>query len=195
MRRQNRFAPLLSAAADRYREHESDIARNLLMALSYVLDSPVAKSPKTSTGSDDLSTVLQTGGDPLIDLINEVAPLLCWALPGRGRAPTELVSHIAVVEIVGPDGMINCDTCRFGLLLQSPGSLYPEHHHAAEELYLILSGTAKWGTDRVGTALQAPGTFIHHVKWQPHHIRTQSSPLLAMWGWSGDLEISTYSML
>ncbi len=101
---------------------------------------------------------------------------------------------MAVVEIIGPDGMIFDKRCRFGLLLQDSGTYYPKHQHAAEELYFILSGTAKWTVDNGDPELKGADTFIHHKPNQPHAILTQTKPLLTMWGWAGDITSSSYTM-
>lgn len=191
---QENLRSLLEVSAHKFREYKSSIADELSSSLGQVVVESVTGKPSTCQACDHLPKALYAEEDPAIDLIGKLAPTLSWRLPGRGRAPTNQVCQVAVVEIAGPDGMVYCDNCRFGLLLQSPDSLYPEHRHAAEELYLVLSGTAQWGTEQVDTELRPPGSLIHHAPWQPHAIRTLSTPLLVLWGWTGDLEFSTYAM-
>lgn len=130
-------------------------------------------------------------------------------LPGAGHAaslfdlpwtdggfvlPMEISGRNAYAEVVGPDGPLRSEKCRFGFYLQAPNCLYPAHSHAAEELYLILSGMADWRLD--GAAAFRPGAreLVHHLPWQSHEMRTGSAPLLALWVWLGDLSYATYSI-
>ena len=100
----------------------------------------------------------------------------------------------AFVEIVGPSGMFASDTVRMGLYFQSADTVYPPHHHAAEELYYVLSGTAEWQTDDGLFTREAPGSVIYHRSFQPHATTTLGEPLLAMWAWFGDISLDSYAV-
>jgi quercetin dioxygenase-like cupin family protein len=70
-----------------------------------------------------------------------------------------------------------------GVVVLGPHTLYPQHHHEAEELYVPLSGTSAW---QQGDALwreHPPGTLIHHLSEEPHSMRTGEEPLLALYLW------------
>lgn len=115
---------------------------------------------------------------------------LPWRAGGGGKAP-----DICVVEIVGPDGIAACDECRAGALFQSAGYFYPWHRHAAEEFYVPVSGTATWMAEgREPAAVASMKELIHHHSWQPHAVRTDDEPLLALWLWTGDLSIGQYEL-
>ena len=82
-----------------------------------------------------------------------------------------------------------------GLYLQAPEeTFYPAHAHDAEEFYLVVSGAALWqaGTDDFRPA--APGSLIHHRSGEAHATHTKSEPLLALWGWLGDIGFDSYRL-
>ncbi len=99
------------------------------------------------------------------------------------------------MEIAGPTGMIQTDACRWGFFLQNADHDYPERLHAAEELYFVVSGMAEWTREGEASTLRPPGSFIHHASWQPHAMRTVSQPLLAMWGWTGNIDYGQYRIV
>ncbi len=190
----NSLAPFLRAASAHYRGHDSAIAAHLAATLPGLCDAEIVDPPTAAPMSAHLPSILASGDGPLLDELVGIAPQLHWRVPGRGRIPDELAAKMAAVEIVGPSGMIHTAQCRFGLFIQAPEFFYPEHCHEAEELYLILSGTALWGTDETPSRPVPPGTFIRHSSWQAHVMATRSQPLLAMWGWTGNLDFETYTM-
>lgn len=92
-------------------------------------------------------------------------------------------------ELIGPTAATG-DGLACGCLLLAPDTHYPSHSHAAEELYVPLSGTASWRqgeirTDTSGWRELAPGTLIHHAAFEPHAMRTHGDPLLALYLWRG----------
>ncbi|MFN3260737.1 MAG: dimethylsulfonioproprionate lyase family protein [Pikeienuella sp.] len=131
--------------------------------------------------------------DPLVEVLVPCLPLLEWRAPGFGRLSPEIADKMAVCEILGPDGMFIDPDIRFGLLVQRAHLLYPPHRHAAEELYLVLQGTALWAVDGEEPRPRRPGEFVHHAPRRTHAMRTEAEQLLAAWAWTGDIGAATYS--
>ena len=185
----------LGQAAAWYENHESLIAqhlsRTIVRASKGSIREPETKRIPCPINQDDL----KLDGDPRLDAIVNIVDKLAWRISAAGRKNADLASKIAVAEIFGPDGIVWSDECRFGLLYQAPHVVYPSHYHEAEELYLVLRGTAIWQKDDSAPSKQKPGDFIRHKAWQPHGIETSADPLLALWGWAGNLAISTYAMI
>lgn len=129
---------------------------------------------------------------PLLAEILRVRGALAWYRARIERVPKAIGARLFFVELFGPDGMLFCDRCRVGLLLMMPESSYPEHAHAAEELYLVLSGTAQWQGRNGEQSALPPGSFIHHPSGQRHAMRTGGDALLAVWGWTGDIGFESY---
>jgi len=103
---------------------------------------------------------------PLIAAVAAARPYLAWRMMGREGFDDALRERIAYVELAGPEGAVAAPDLRVGLYLQAPGVDYPSHAHDAEELYLVLAGTAQWqrgwdGSDDPFAALP-PGKTRHH---------------------------------
>lgn len=133
------------------------------------------------------------GADPLARLLAPLAPALPWTdTGGKIIMPEGFRGRYSFAEITGPDGTIPAVDLRFGTYLQHPDTWYPRHHHAAEELYFILSGTARWTRDGVDGEPEPPGTLIRHAPFERHATLTLSEPLLALWIWLGDIDSASY---
>jgi mannose-6-phosphate isomerase-like protein (cupin superfamily) len=91
-------------------------------------------------------------------------------------------------EILGGNGPWESGRVACGFLILGPSTHYPRHRHEAEELYLPLSGTARWQQGDGEWLEMPPGTLIHHAREEPHAMRTGGRPLLALYLWrSGNL--------
>jgi hypothetical protein len=113
---------------------------------------------------------------------------------GGFALPASIKGRNAYAELVGPEGPVVSAKCRFGLYLQAPDCLYPPHSHAAEELYLLISGSAEWQLDDSNPFTPPGSGLVHHLPWQKHAMRTGASSLLALWAWLGDISYGTYSI-
>ncbi len=109
--------------------------------------------------------------------------------PRPGEAA--LAERIGFAELIGPNGPLTAPECRVGFTLMAPGTFYPLHAHPAIELYLVISGTSGWTTPGA-VRIVAPGQFVLHRSNQPHAMRTFGQPLLALYGWRGDIHTSSY---
>ncbi|MDA0224268.1 MAG: dimethylsulfonioproprionate lyase family protein [Rhodobacterales bacterium] len=194
MQETEKLGALLQAAAERFASHDSHIGAQMAANLRAIDPPPLGNSGHQVAACSDLDTLCQSVVDPLVDLISRCHPMLRWRQPGFGKLQAKVADRIAVTEIVGPDGMIHHPGFRFGLLLQQAGVDYPTHRHAAEELYLVLSGSAGWAVDGQDYVTHAPEVFIHHHPWQPHMMLTRAQPMLTMWGWTGDIGSGTYAV-
>lgn len=155
-----------------------------------------AKTPcePTPTGAL-LDQIFASPGPTRHSLLDEVARLrdrLIWYSPSFDRIPEPIGSRLSVVELLGPNGLVFCDHCRVGLLLQMPQLFYPAHAHAAHELYLVLSGTAEWQLGDSPPTPKPPGSFIHHPGGESHAMNTRDEALLAIWAWTGDIGFESY---
>jgi hypothetical protein len=125
-------------------------------------------------------------GADLVAAVCRTAPLLDWRQTySAADLNSAFLQNYAWSEIVGSVGPIESERIACGFLLLGPSTFYPSHHHAAEELYVPLSGTAAWQQGDLGWREHAPGTPIHHRSEEPHAMRTGGSPLLALYIWRG----------
>lgn len=129
---------------------------------------------------------------PSIVMQHELANLP-WT-DGGFSLPDPIRGHNAYAELIGPEGPFLSAKCRFGFYLQAPDCFYPPHSHAAEEFYLLLSGSAEWQLDDSRSFTPPSPGLVHHQPWQKHAMRTGASPLLALWVWLGNISYGTYSI-
>ena len=98
----------------------------------------------------------------------------------------EFLLNYAWAELIGTRGPFASTTMLAGFILLGPETLYRRHRHAAEELYLPLSGTADWWREDSGWVARPPGAPIHHPSSVVHATRTGAEPLLALYLWRGE---------
>jgi hypothetical protein len=122
----------------------------------------------------------------LIAALCRAAPLLEWRQTYTAReVGVEFLENYAWCEVLGSKGLQSVPRLACGFLLLGPETLYPRHRHAAEEIYLPLSGTALWQQGDGNWRRRAPGALIHHLSEEPHAMRTADAPLLALYLWRG----------
>ena len=186
---------LLRQAADVFRESGNPLAEYLRPHLLASLKHPVKRVPNRVRALAHLDDALAApDAHPIVDTISCVENALRW-LDAKAMQELEATrDRHAYAEVVGPDGLFSSQIVRFGLYFQSADTVYPDHRHAAEELYFVVSGTAQWRKGGVAFAAKAPGTLIHHRSLQTHATTTLAQPLLAMWAWAGDISPDSYEV-
>jgi mannose-6-phosphate isomerase-like protein (cupin superfamily) len=136
---------------------------------------------------------------PMADVANtfaEIEPDADWVRnPNYAQDPPdpEFLDNYGYVEVIGPGRRIDTALCRVGFLLLGPRTHYPMHEHPAEEVYHVVSGDALWLRADRPWAVEPPGTLIHHPSWMRHATHAQTQPMLALYGWAG--EIATHAVL
>lgn len=197
------YQRFIQAAALQYKQHPSEMAQNAYNLLSRIDITDSFNEKTLNLNSKDsftidshslLPDIIRSKSHLILTSLSGCYNSLNWRPSGFGRLPAEITNHVAVVEIIGPSGMIIDKDFRFGLLLQDPQIHYAKHQHAAEELYIVLSGKAAWSIDDDKLTIRDVGEFIHHAENQPHQMKTNDEPLLAMWAWLGDIDAESYSI-
>jgi quercetin dioxygenase-like cupin family protein len=117
---------------------------------------------------------------------------LPWRYSYQPRNDAEdLAERVAFAELIGPRAPLTAPNCRAGFTLLAPDTFYPLHAHPAIELYMVIAGEAEWTTPEV-QRIVPPGAFVLHHANQPHTMRTFAEPLLALYGWRGDLDTPAF---
>jgi len=131
---------------------------------------------------------------PLIGAVCRAAPSLRWcqsysqAQVDSKQIDAGFLRNYGYTEIIGLTASRKCRRLSCGFLLLAPHTHYPPHRHEAEEIYVPLSGTARWLQGDGVWREQPPGTVIHHRSSELHAMRTADGPLLALYVWrSADL--------
>ncbi len=151
--------------------------------------------PRQQDPSKVLAT-LQTLPDtlPLLDQVTCCQHLLSWTCWEGGGLATEVSNRLFTTELLGPDGHIYAEELRVGLLVSDAWTDYPVSSHSGEETYLVIAGIADWILGDSGYIKRKPGEFVHHPAWEPHGRKTTDQPFLGAWRWSGDIDLSTFSV-
>ncbi len=109
----------------------------------------------------------------------------------------DMLASYGFAEVIGKWGPFVSDKVRSGVGIYGANILYPRHHHAAEEIYVCLAGTAEFflgGDDDTSTVTPGPGDAVYVPSRLPHGFRTREEPFVVFYIWqSGDLrETSTF---
>jgi|GEM_PF-2770048 hypothetical protein len=73
-----------------------------------------------------------------------IAANLTWREAPKGKLSELMDDRHAHCEIVGPDSDLPSNQMRMGAFILAPNTHYPLHSHAAEEVYLPISGYGEW---------------------------------------------------
>lgn len=87
-------------------------------------------------------------------------------------------------EWLGPDAGYPSANFRLGILVLGPHTLYPLHHHPADEVYLPL-GPGRWFKEGEDWRPRVAGDVIHHPPHCGHATQTGDQPLAAIYLWRG----------
>ena len=119
----------------------------------------------------------------LVAAFRKVEPLLEWRTRptyDKATASENFMAGHANAMILGPGGLEERSDVWLGVTLMAPNVRYPDHNHAPEEVYLVLSegdflqGDRGWFTPGMG------GSF-YNVPNIRHAMRSGEKPLFAFW--------------
>lgn len=118
----------------------------------------------------------------LATAFSKIEPSIKWkvrASPGEFASANWSDGH-ANATIVGPGGLEDRDDIAIGVSLIAPNVRYPDHQHAPEEIYMVLTpgrfqhGKSDWFEP-------GPGGTLHNEPKIKHAMASDNSPLLAFW--------------
>ena len=119
-------------------------------------------------------------------LVQQASGALAWRQSYQAsQLSAQFLARYGWCEIFGLCGPLPCARLACGVLLLGPETVYPPHGHQAEEIYVPLSGRAEWSRAGAPFELRSPGELIVHRSYEPHAMRTNSEPLLALYVWHG----------
>ncbi len=127
-------------------------------------------------------------GVPIANLIRPQIKQLHWQQNQNYRGQ-QFSEKYAYSEFIGPDGIAHSSDIRIGLLLIAPGTIYPYHHHPADEIYFVLSGEGRFKVPERPARVCPSGQFVTHPSGIDHQIETRENLLLALYFWRGAVTI------
>jgi hypothetical protein len=166
-------------------------ARRSILAIFATLERPEAE--RSGQGSrlpvcshlDIVLADVETGSSSLHRLIEQfrlIEPRLEWRRRASydGTASENFVDGHANAMIIGPGGLEHREDIWLGVTLMAPNVRYPNHDHAPEEVYLVLSkGEFRQGNDD----WFSPGTggSFYNAPEIRHAMRSVNTPFFAFW--------------
>lgn len=183
------FLDAIFVAYDRFAQDPE--ARRSITRITARLAAPqpmrtdVARRPTACSSHLDDVLAAKTGLpalDHLMEHFRVLEPLLEWkARPGHDTTASEnFATGHANALIIGPGGLENRRDVWLGASLLAPNVRYPDHDHAPEETYLVLSdgefmhGGSGWFSPGVGGSFYNPPGIRHAM-------RSGERPLFAFW--------------
>ena len=106
----------------------------------------------------------------------------------------DMLSGYGFVELIGKYGPFVSNSIRCGIGVWGPNIDYPIHKHQAEEIYLIMSGSAMFKVGERPETLKTPEEVVFVESMTPHGFHTLDQPMVLFYLWqAGDLrEKSTF---
>ncbi|MCY3769316.1 MAG: dimethylsulfonioproprionate lyase family protein [Gammaproteobacteria bacterium] len=113
-----------------------------------------------------------------------------------GVVGEDMLRAYGFTEIVGKQGPFLSERVRSGIGVWGPHITYPIHRHRAEEVYIVLAGSAVFTVGDRPVREHGRGEVVHVQSMMPHGFRTREDPLVICYLWrNGDLrEISTFDV-
>jgi len=117
----------------------------------------------------------------LAEALATIAPRLAWRTRADRKSddPNFAGAHANAV-ILGDDGIESRSDVRIGVSLLAPHTVYPDHRHPPEEVYVVLSD-GEWRQAADPWHAPGPGGMVHNPPNVLHSMRSGSEPLLAIW--------------
>lgn len=119
---------------------------------------------------------------PLVSALAALTPNLRWTTR-KNVGPTAsagfALAH-ANAMLVGPNGLESREDVWIGLSLMAPNTRYPDHDHAPEEVYIVLSDGAFLQGDSDWLP-RGPGDTVYNTPGIRHAMRAGDQPFLALW--------------
>lgn len=134
---------------------------------------------------EEIELLSQTSSEtPCLAAVRAIYRSLVWYRSARSGMP--------YTQVVGPGSLVARDDLRVGLFLLPGAAMYPDHLHAADEVYIVLAGSGEWSLDRRGYETKVVGDIIEVPSMTIHALRTNAEPALVLWSWTGDVTMDRY---
>jgi mannose-6-phosphate isomerase-like protein (cupin superfamily) len=181
-------ADLLEAFRTYLQSLHSPTARDFLDAVHWEMKArQLAPVSLACLSHLDRAADIASGAEaPLVELLAQHRGALRWGQTYTAEDFGEnFIASYGWMELFGTRGHFANDTIAAGFLILGPDTLYPDHHHVAEELYVPLTGGTEWRKGEGPSVTRRAGEVIHHPSNVSHAMRTGAEPLVALYLWRG----------
>jgi len=102
--------------------------------------------------------------------------------------PEAMLEGYAFAETIGMQGPFVSERIRAGIGIWGPEIVYPRHQHQAEEIYIVLAGSAEFKIGEAEVSRRSTGDVVYVESNTPHGFRTTDQSLVVYYLWqAGDL--------
>ena len=91
-------------------------------------------------------------------------------------------------SIIGENAPFSSDALRVFMVYMPPRLYYPWHHHPAEEVYMVISGSATFKKKDCADEVLSEGQVAFHESNQPHAMETKDDPALCLVAWHDNFQ-------
>ncbi|MFK7938670.1 MAG: dimethylsulfonioproprionate lyase family protein [Roseovarius sp.] len=100
----------------------------------------------------------------------------------------DFLSRFGFTCLIGDGGAFDSPSMGAWLLYMPAHLHYTWHHHLADEMYLVVAGSARFMRDGAPDETLTPGQTMLHQSNQPHAMETGDSPVLCYIIWRDHFE-------
>ena len=177
---------LLTAITAEFDRGSSDACRRTVDLLQSV-DTTISTEPVQPISS--LDTLCDLPG-PILKLLQSESqmPSVCEiiAVAKELQWHESARSHTPYSQLIGPTGLVKHRSFRVGLFALISGIDYADHVHPADEVYIVLAGCGSWSLDGGPYQAKGAGDIIDIPSMMTHAMRTNTTPALTVYSWTGD---------
>jgi mannose-6-phosphate isomerase-like protein (cupin superfamily) len=106
----------------------------------------------------------------------------------QGLVPDAMLAGYGFAEIIGRHGPFISERIRAGIGIWGPNIVYPVHKHKAEEVYVLIAGSAEFTVGAAAERRHSAGDIVYIESNTPHGFRTTGQSLVVYYLWqAGDL--------
>ena len=125
---------------------------------------------------------------PIHKLIKEVSPYAHWKQTYDEKdVGRNFLDKFAYFELFGPTGHFLTDEMSLFVIFFDKETYYTWHNHEAEELYFVISGSAKFESKDDESEILYKTKSRFHKSFQPHSLTTQKEKCLCFVVWRDKL--------
>jgi quercetin dioxygenase-like cupin family protein len=125
----------------------------------------------------------------LRDAARAVEPFAHWRDTYAGtNIARDFRDRFGCFTLIGDGGPFASETARAWFVYMPPRLYYPWHHHKADEIYLILGGSAVFRRAGQADVTLSEGATLFHAPFEPHAMETLEAPVMALVLWRADFE-------
>jgi mannose-6-phosphate isomerase-like protein (cupin superfamily) len=122
------------------------------------------------------------------DIIKQLSPYVNWKQTYEEKdVGKSFLEKYGYFELFGPSGHFLTNQMSLFVFFVDAESYYTWHNHEAEELYFVLSGSAKFESKSDDSKILMPLMTRFHKSFQPHSLTTYNEKCLSLVVWRDKL--------